>query len=621
MTTSPVRGTEPTELPGATRRLPLADRADVRVWIAAFLKAEGPRLALAFGLFSAALVASLIGPQLLGDLVESVADGTAGRVDVLALAFLGVLVCHALLARAARAQAALLGERVLARTRENFVRRVLRLPLSEVEAVSAGDLLSRATTDADRLNESIRQAVPRITLAALTLVFTFAAITLTSPLLALGLLAGVPFAVLSTRWYRPRATKAYELLLAREADVLAVTHETARGAATVQALGLGARQTGRHAAAVDRVVRTRQRTTWLQTVWFPSLDLATIVPMAATLLIGGLAYQRGDVGLAELTAVVIYVQSLGEPLDDLLTWTDELQIGNAALRRILGVERLPREEPRQAGPIEGHAIRLEGVGFGYGPGGEVLTGIDLDIAPGERLVVVGASGAGKSTLGKLVAGVHHATRGTVSVGGADIATLPVGQLRREVVLVTQEQHVFTGTVRDNLLLACDGDVPRDEGPGVEGPTGRHTTRSDASDADVALWEALDAVLLGDWARRLPGGLDCEIGPGTTPVSPSRAQQLALARLLLSNPHTLVLDEATALLDSKASREVERSLAALTDGRTVVSIVHRLDGVREADRIAVLDDGEVVELGSHDELLTADGAYAALWRSWASPTRA
>ncbi|MFF8827898.1 ABC transporter ATP-binding protein [Streptomyces sp. NPDC015131] len=586
-------GPAPAAASGRPGRLPLAGRADVRAWTGAFLRAEAGRLLLTFALFAAALVAGLTGPRLLGHLVESVKSGTTtGRVDLLALAFVAILTCHALLARAARTQATLLGERVLARTRETFVRRVLGLPLSEVESVGTGDLLSRATTDADRLNESIRQAVPRIALAAVTLVFTVAAILLVSPLLALGLLAGVPFAVLSTWWYRPRATRAYERLLAEEADVLAVTHETARGAGTVEALGLGPRQTARHGAAVDRVVRTRQRTTWLQTVWFPSLDLATMVPMALTLLIGGLAYQRGAVGLAELTAVVLYVQALGEPLNDLLTWTDELQIGNAALRRILGVDRLPREEPRPPAATEGHAIRLDGVGFGYGPGREVLTGIDLTVAPGERLVVVGASGAGKSTLGKLLAGVHHATRGTVSVGGADIRTLPVEQLRGEIVLVTQEQHVFTGTVRDNLTLAR-ADAPPDE----------------------RLWEALETTLLADWARTLPDGLDSEIGPGAAAVSPSAAQQLALARLLLSDPYALVLDEATALLDSTASRRVERSLAALIEGRTVISIVHRLDSVRDADRIAVMDRGRIVELGSHDDLLAADGAYASLWRSW------
>ncbi|MFJ7169245.1 ABC transporter ATP-binding protein [Streptomyces globosus] len=616
MTTTPTRASadtapapDPAGPTGATGRLPLADRSDVRAWTGVFLRGEAPRLALVFGLFAAALVASLVGPRLLGHLVESVKDGTtADRVDVLALAFVAVLAGQTLLARAARTRATLLGERVLARTRENFVRRVLALPLSEVEAVGTGDLLSRATTDADRLNESIRQAVPRIALAAVTLVFTFAAILLTSPLLALGLLAGVPFAVLSTWWYRPRATRAYERLLAQEADVLAVTHETARGAATAAALGLGPRQARRHGAAVDGVVRTRQRTTWLQTIWFPSLDLATMVPMALTLLIGGLAYQRGEVGLAELTAVVLYVQALGEPLNDLLTWTDELQIGNAALRRILGVERLPREEPRPPAPTDGHAVRLEGVGFGYGPGREVLTGIDLDIAAGERLVVVGASGAGKSTLGKLLAGVHHPTRGTVRIGGADITTLPVGQLRREIVLVTQEQHVFTGTVRDNLLLAGE-QQPAEDAAG--------DTAEDAAEdaADAPLWQALESVLLADWVRSLPEGLDSEIGPGAALVSPSHAQQLALARLLLSDPHALVLDEATALLDSTASRRVERSLAALIEGRTVISIVHRLDSVRDADRIAVMDGGRIVELGSHDELLAADGAYAALWHAW------
>jgi ABC-type multidrug transport system fused ATPase/permease subunit len=215
----------------------------------------------------------------------------------------------------------------------------------------------------------------------------------------------------------------------------------------------------------------------------------------------------------------------------------------------------------------------------------VLEEVDLELQPGERLAIVGPSGAGKSTLGRLLAGVHPPGRGRVTVGGADLIGLAVEDLRREVSLVTQEHHVFAGTVADNLRLA----VP---------------------DATVAqLQAALDAV---DWIG-IP--MDEPVGPNGRALSPAQSQQLALARLVLADPHTLVLDEATALLDPRAARHLERSLSAVLQGRTVVAIAHRLHTASDADRVAVVEDGRIVELGTHDELVTKGGSYAALWRSW------
>ncbi|MEU5426317.1 ABC transporter ATP-binding protein [Streptomyces olivoreticuli] len=598
--------------PGAPEpdRLPLARQQDVRRWLREFVRRNPGRISAMLALFGLALVAELVGPRLLGYLVESVQkDTTVHRVDLVALAFVAVLAAQAVLSGFARAQTTLLGEKVLAETRESFVRRVMRLPLGTVESVGTGDLLSRATSDVDRLNEGIRLAMPRILLAAVTLALTVVAMLLTSPLLSLVLITGLPFAVLSTRWYRPRATSGYERLLADEAEVLASTHETVRGAASVEALGLARRRTARHGAAVGRVVGHRRRITWLQTVWYPSLDLSTMIPMALTLLAGGAAYRQGWAGLAEITAMMLYIQGLNGPLVELLSWTDELQVGNAALRRILGVERLPVERAQDGAVPDGRRIRLRDVRFGYEEGREVLHGIDLEIAPGERIAVVGTSGAGKSTLGKLLAGVHHPTTGVLEIGGAAVTAMSVETLRREVALVTQENHVFAGSVRGNLTLP---EKPHEQ-DGGNGPGG-------GSWSDDELWAALETVGLADWVRALPEGLDTGIATGNVDVSPAVAQQLALARLLLADPHTLVLDEATALMDTTASRQVERSMAALLEGRSVISIVHRLDSVQDADRIAVMDGGRIVEIGSHRELLALDGAYARLWSSWSAAAR-
>jgi ABC-type multidrug transport system fused ATPase/permease subunit len=250
----------------------------------------------------------------------------------------------------------------------------------------------------------------------------------------------------------------------------------------------------------------------------------------------------------------------------------------------------PDREARDGAPAD-ETIAARGVRYAYREGHDVLHGIDLDLAVGERLAIVGPSGAGKSTLGRMLAGIHPPSAGSVSVGGMPLVDLPLEHLRGHVALVTQEHHVFVGTLADNLRLA----------------------QVDAS--AEALERALRAVDAWDWVQALPEGLATEVGSGGTALTPAQAQQIALARLVLLDPHTLVLDEATALLDPRAARHLERSLSAVLEGRTVVAIAHRLHTAHDADRVAVVDGGRIVEIGAHDDLVAAGGDYAALWHSW------
>jgi ABC-type multidrug transport system fused ATPase/permease subunit len=239
----------------------------------------------------------------------------------------------------------------------------------------------------------------------------------------------------------------------------------------------------------------------------------------------------------------------------------------------------------------GESVVARDVRFAYRDVRDVLHGIDLELQPGDRLAVVGPSGAGKSTIALLLAGVHAPRTGRVEVGGVEPHRLPPVRLREEIALVTQEHHVFAGTLRDNLSLVAP-DAP-----------------------DAKLLGALEMVDATPWVSALPDGLDTVLGAGGSTLTSAQAQQLSLARLVLADPHTLVLDEATSLLDPRASRHLERSLARLMQGRTVVSIAHRLHTAHDADRVVVVEDGRIVEHGTHAALLEVGGTYAALWASW------
>ncbi|MFI5890620.1 ABC transporter ATP-binding protein [Actinoplanes sp. NPDC051513] len=573
--------------------LPVADIAQVRRYVRELFRRYPRVLGGAVALHVLAAIAGLVGPRLLGDLVEGIQhDRGAGVIDRLAALIAGFVVLQAVLTRFAYLASAQLGERVLASLREEFVERVLALPLSTVERAGSGDLLTRTTRDVDALSRCVRLAVPETMIAVITIVLVVGALVVVTPLLALPLLIAVPILWIGTRWYLRRSPSAY---LKQNAEYSSVTDglaETVDGARTVDALRRRRRRIDRTDADLHRTWLAEKYTLFLRTVWFPVVEFGYVLPVVATLLVGGLLYLDGAVTLGQLTAAVVYVQLLIDPLDRLLGWLDELQVGTASLARLLGVAEDEPPAPAEVAPQpEGTRIEIRNMHFSYVRGREVLHGIDLTLEPGERLAIVGPSGAGKSTLGRLLAGVHQPTAGTITVGGAPLGDLPLDKLRTEVALVSQEHHVFIGSVWDNVAMV----------------------RPEAGEAEVR--SALAAVRALDWALALPEGLATTVGAGGRPLSSAQAQQIALARLVLADPHTLVLDEATSLLDPRAARDLERSLGAVLHGRTVVAIAHRLFSAHDADRVAVVEDGRITELGSHDELVAANGPYASLWRSW------
>jgi ABC-type multidrug transport system fused ATPase/permease subunit len=587
--------TDPTEASAGSASgtiLPVASGGQVIAHTRRVMAKRWRELSAVVGLYMAATIAGLIPPSVLGSIVTAVQQGTTARtIDLDAAVIAAALLAQAVLIRFGSLAGAKLGEALLATFREDFIAGVLGLPLSTVEQAGSGDLMTRSSRDINALSVTTRQGVPAMLTAMLAVTLTVGAIALDNPLLVAPCLIVVPPIWAVARWYLRRATAGYLRESATWGVVTDSLAETVEGARTVEALRLGQVRRERADADITECFAAERYTLRLRTVFIPSAEASYILPLAGVLSFGGIAYLNGWSTLGQVTTAALYARALVAPMEQLIDWLDHLQLGAASLARLLGLAQVPADrQPGSAVPCDDR-LRAAEVSHAYVPGHDVLHQIDLDVDAGERIAIVGPSGAGKSTLGRLLAGISGPDSGEVSVGAVSLIELPLDDLRGQIALVTQEHHIFQGTLEENVTL---GQPEADE---------------------TAVRAALGAVDALDWALALPDGLAAAVGAGGLTLSAPQAQQIALARLVLANPHTLILDEATSLLDPRSARHLEQSLSAVLEGRTVVAIAHRLHTAHDADRVIVMEDGQISESGPHRDLIKADGAYAALWRSW------
>src|SRR5438034_2485486 len=488
------------------------------------------------------------------------------------------------------------GERILADLRMRLFGHLQRLSLGFYERNRAGVIISRLTNDVEALDQLVTDGVSSLVQNTLTLLGTAILLFVLDWRLALATLAVIPLMSAATAIFRSRSSRAYAAVRERLGLVTATLAEDIAGMRVVQAFSRERANTRNFQTVAERYRESNMQTVVLNGLYFPFVDLLSSIALAVVLGYGGHLYFSGAVTVGTLFAFMLYVQNFFDPVQQLSQLYNTFLSATAALDKIMGVldeEPEVRDRPgaRDLPRIQGH-VQFEQVRFRYGRGDEVLHGIDLDVPAGTTVALVGHTGAGKSTIAKLLARFYDATEGRITIDGIDLRDVTQESLRRQLGVVPQEGFLFAGTVRDNIAFGSP----------------------DASPAEVAA--AAQAVGAHEFIMTLEDGYETNLQERGTRLSLGQRQLVAFARALLADPRILILDEATSSVDIGTERRIESALRTLLADRTAFVIAHRLSTIRDADLIVVLEHGEVIEQGTHDELMARRGLYTSLYGDWA-----
>ena len=547
---------------------------------------------------------AVAGPKILGHATDIVFNGLTGRngasgIDTgeLHRVLIIAVSLYAMSFVLAYGQAFLLAgvvQRTMRRLRSDAEAKLHRLPLGYFDRQPRGELLSRVTNDIDNVSQSLQQTLSQLLTSALALVGVLVMMITISPLLSLVAVVTVPTSIWTMRAVA-RRSKARFVAQWRHTGVLnGLVEETFTGHSIVKAFGRQREMEARFRSHNDQLYEASFWAQFASGTIQPAMMFIGNLNYVAIAVIGGIRVSSGALGLGDVQAFIQYSRQFTQPLTQFASMLNVLQSGIASAERVFELldapDQLPDPEPtRNDVPVRGH-VEFHDVSFAYDPQRPLIEHLSLDAEPGRTVAIVGHTGAGKTTLVNLIMRFYELDGGRISLDGRDIAAMPRAELRSQIGMVLQDTWLFGGTIRENIAYGRPG-ATEDE-----------------------LLAAAKAAYVDRFVHMLPDGYDSIVDDEGGSISAGEKQLLTIARAFLADPSILILDEATSSVDTRTEVLIQRAMAALRTNRTSFVIAHRLSTIRDADVILVMDAGQIVEQGTHQELIAAGGAYAELYRS-------